>query len=443
MKKIILSLTFFIAAIAVNAQPPVQEKTQMEKERQELQEEIKTLERDYNQIKKQGKASLGELNVLIRKINAQERFVSNISKELRLIDNDLYRSNIEIYRLQNQLDTLKMQYAKSVVYTYKNRSNYDYLNFLFSATSFNDAMKRISYLKQYRKYREQQAETIVETQELIAKRRKQQLSKKETKNVALKNQTSQITELAKQKNEKTVVVAKLKSAEKDLGKQLKEKQKRDRDIKNALAAVIKRIAKENEIARKKAEAEEAERIKKSTATNPSVTPSTGDKTKPTAIKPTVVKPNTNSIERLNSGDIKLSGEFQTNKGKLPWPVDNGFVSIHFGKYQVEELKGIYGESSGITIITEGSGQTVKSVFDGEVVAVHDLGDSKAVFIKHGKYLTSYGNLSTVTVAKGSKVTTGQALGRNASADNGSGGQMDFMLLIEAKEQNPELWLRRR
>ena len=119
MKKIVLSLTFFIAAIAVNAQPPVQEKTQMEKERQELQEEIKSLERDYNQIKKQGKASLGELNVLLRKINAQERFVSNISKELRLIDDDLYRSNIEIYRLQNQLDTLKIQYAKSVVYTYK------------------------------------------------------------------------------------------------------------------------------------------------------------------------------------------------------------------------------------------------------------------------------------------------------------------------------------
>jgi len=442
MKKIVLSLTFFIAAVAANAQPPVQEKTQMERERQELQEEIKSLERDYNQIKKQGKASLGELNVLLRKINLQERFVNNISKELRLIDDDLYRSNIEIYRLQNQLDTLKIQYAKSVVYTYKNRSNYDYLNFIFSATSFNDAMKRISYLKQYRKYREQQAETIKGTQELIAQRRKQQLSKKETKNVALKNQTSQITELAKQKNEKTAVVTKLKSAEKDLSKQLKEKQKRDRDIKNALAAVIIRIAKENEIARKKAEADEAERIKKTTATNPTVTPTTGDKTTPVAIKPRVVKPNTNSIERLNSGDIKLSGEFQTNKGKLPWPVDNGYVSIHFGKYKVEEMS-IIGESSGITIITEGSGQTVKSVFDGEVVAVHDLGDSKAVFIKHGKYLTSYGNLSSVTVSKGSKVATGQALGRNASADNGNGGQVDFMLLIEAKEQNPELWLRRR
>lgn len=438
MKKIILFLAILISAIAINAQP-VQDKAQMEKERQELQDEIKAIERDYIRVHGQAKSSLGELNVLNKKINLQERFISSISKELRFIDDDLYRSNIEIYRLQNQLDTLKLQYAKSVVYAYKNRSNYDYLNFIFSATSFNDAMKRISYLKQYRKYREQQAETIKETQELILQRRKQQLSKKETKNVALKNQTSQVNELAKQKNEKAAVVSKLKGQEKDLLAQLNAKKKRDKDIKSAIAAVIKRIAKENDIARKKAEAAEAEANKRN---NTTITPAIGDKPGTTVIKPTSVKTNNNSIE-LNSGDIKLSGEFQTNKGKLPWPVDNGYVSIHFGKYNVEELKGIVGESSGITIITENSGQTVKSVFDGEVVAVHDLGDSKAVFVKHGKYLTSYGNLSSVSVSKGSRVSTGQQLGKTATADNGAGGQIDFMLLIEAKEQNPEQWLRRR
>ena len=300
-------------------------------------------------------------------------------------------------------------------------------------------MKRISYLKQYRKYRGQQAETIKETQELILQRRKQQLSKKETKNVALKNQTSQVSELAKQKNEKAAVVSKLKGQEKDLLAQLNAKKKRDKDIKNAIAAVIKRIAKANDIARKKAEAAEAEANKRNSTT---ITPAVGDKPGTTVIKPTTVKTNNNSIE-LNSGDIKLSGEFQTNKGKLPWPVDNGYVSIHFGKYNVEELKGIVGESSGITIITENAGQTVKSVFDGEVVAVHDLGDSKAVFVKHGKYLTSYGNLSSVSVSKGSRVSTGQQLGKTATADNGTGGQIDFMLLIEAREQNPEQWLRRR
>ncbi len=438
MKKIILFLAILISVIAVNAQP-VQDKAQMEKERQELQEEIKAIERDYIRVHGQAKSSLGELNVLNKKINLQERFINSISKELRFIDDDLYRSNIEIYRLQNQLDTLKLQYAKSVVYAYKNRSNYDYLNFIFSSTSFNDAMKRISYLKQYRKYREQQAETIKETQELILQRRKQQLSKKETKNVALKNQTSQVSELAKQKNEKAAVVSKLKGQEKDLLAQLNAKKKRDKDIKNAIAAVIKRIAKENDIARKKAEAAEAEANKRN---NTTITPAVVDKPGTTVIKPTTVKTNSNSIE-LNSGDIKLSGEFQTNKGKLPWPVDNGYVSIHFGKYKVEELKGIVGESSGITIITENSGQTVKSVFDGEVVAVHDLGDSKAIFIKHGKYLTSYGNLSSVSVSKGSRVSTGQQLGKTATSDNGTGGQIDFMLLIEAREQNPEQWLRRR
>ena len=439
MRKFIVTVTVLFSTFCLQAQPPqtAQEKAQLEKERADLQEEIKAIERDYNKAKNQTKASLGELNALKRKINLQERFLNNINRELKLIDNDIYLSNLEIYRLKNQLDTLKAQYAKSVVYAYKNRSNYDYLNFIFSSNGFNDAMKRISYLKQYRSYRERQVQTITETQALIAQRQKQQLAKKETKNVTLKTQTAQIGELAKQKNEKAAVVTKLQSQEKDLLKQLNAKKKRDKDTRNALNAVIKRLAKENEIARKKAEAEEA---KKNVVTNPTTT--TTKPTTTTTSNPAAAKPAGNSIE-FNAGDIKLSGEFQNNKGRLPWPVDNGYVSIHFGKYQVEELKGIYGESSGITIITDNSGQTVKSVFEGEVVAVHDLGDSKAIFIKHGKYLTSYGNLSAVSVSKGSKVTTGQAIGRNAVADNGAGGQIDFMLLIEAKEQNPEQWLRRR
>src|SRR4029079_863949 len=113
--------------------------------------------------------------MLNRKIALQEQYISNINRELRSIDDDIYLSNLEIYRLQNQLDTLKVQYARSVVYAYKNRSNYDYLNFIFSASSFNDAVKRVAYLKNYRASREKQVGTILETQKLIEKRKKQQL----------------------------------------------------------------------------------------------------------------------------------------------------------------------------------------------------------------------------------------------------------------------------
>ncbi len=128
-----------------------------------------------------------------------------------MIDDDLYRSNLEIYRLQRQLDTLKSEYARTIVYSYKNRSSYDYVNFIFSANSFNDAIRRVAYLKSYRAYREKQVTTINETQELIAKRQQQQIGRKQQKNEALKNQTTQRNELAEQKKEKDRLLSKLKS----------------------------------------------------------------------------------------------------------------------------------------------------------------------------------------------------------------------------------------
>ena len=154
--------------------------------------------------------------------------------------------------IRDRLDTLKSQYARTVVYAYKNRSNYDYLNFIFSASSFNDAVKRIAYLKSYRTYREKQVKTILETQELIAQRKKQQLVRKDQKNVALQSQTKQVQELAVQKKEKDAVVSQLKSKEKELQGQIATKKKRDRDLQNAITAIVRR---EIESAKAKAKAE--------------------------------------------------------------------------------------------------------------------------------------------------------------------------------------------
>jgi septal ring factor EnvC (AmiA/AmiB activator) len=434
MKKLII-FTAILFSSALTLQAQTQDKSQMEKERADLQEEIKSIEKDYKMVKGKTKASLGELNVISRKINLQERYINNISKEIHFIDDDIYMSSLEIRRLKNQLDTLKAQYAKSVVYAYKNRSNYDYLNFIFSATTFNDALKRITYLKQYRNYREKQVETIKETQALIAQRQKQQIAKKENKNVALKNQNSQVAELSKQKDEKAKIVGQLKSQEKELNKQLTAKKKRAEDLRKAIAAVIRReIDAAKKEAARLAEIEKAKNVTTSPTTNPT-TPTT------TTTKPAATAAKEKSFLTFNKEEAALAANFEQNKGRLPWPVDNGFVSIHFGVYTIPETK-IKGDNPGITISTPSAGQSVKAVFDGEVVAVHNLGDVQAVIIRHGKYFTSYSNLASASVSKGSNVTKGQVIGRTANADDGSGGQLDFMLLIENREQNPETWLRR-
>lgn len=126
-------------------------------------------------------------------------------------------------------------------------------------------------------------------------------------------------------------------------------------------------------------------------------------------------------------------------GGLPWPVDNGVVSIPFGTSTVDKIQV---DNPGITISTPSAGGTVKAVFNGEVSAVSNLGDGMMVMIRHGKYFTIYSNLSSVNVSKGSAVSTGQSIGKTGGADDGSGGQLDFMLMVENRNVNPQPWLRR-
>lgn len=445
MRKSLFTILLFLGASGFLLAQTA-DKAELERERKEIQDELKEIQSMYNKVKGQTKQSLGQLNMLARKITLQERYISTINKELRMIDDDLYKSNLEIYRLQKQLDTLKSEYARTIVYSYKNRSSFDYVNFIFSANSFNDAVRRVAYLKSYRAYREKQVSTINATQQLIAKRQEQQLGRKQEKNEALKSQTVQRNELSEQKKEKDVVVSKLKSQGSDLQKQIAAKKKRDRDLKNALTAIVRReieAAKKKEAERIAAEKKERDRIaaeKKrnevaAKAANPAASPVV------TAPKPEVVEKRPDSYLELNATDVKLGADFYKNKGKLPWPVDKSVVLIPFGRYKVEGFTNIVDDNPGITIGTP-SGSSVKSVFEGEVMAIHNYGEAAAVVIRHGKYITTYSNLSSVSVSKGAKVGTGQVIGRAGDADDGSGGQVNFMLMIENNNVNPAGWLRR-
>lgn len=428
MKRLFFLFVFVFAGTAfIYAQD---DKAQMEKERQEIQQELADLQKNYNQIKGQRSATLGQLSVLKRKIQVQERYLNNINREIRYLNDDIYKSTLEIIRMRKQLDTLKAQYSRSVVYAYKNRSNYDFLNFIFSATNFNDALKRIAYLKSYRSYREQQVNSIIETQQQIEKRKQLQIGQMNEKKMAIQNQAKQVEVLQGQKKEKDEAVTELRSQEKELKKQIASKQKRDRDLKSAILAIVRREAKKAE-----EEAKAKARAKDNATTTDVSAANTNTRTAAPAAKP-------RSYLDFNAEDVKLNASFESNRGKLPWPVDNGVVSIHFGPYEVEGTK-LKGDNPGVTIATPSAGMAVKSVFNGEVAGVYNMGDGMAVTIRHGKYFTTYSNLTSVSVGKGMDVATGQAIGKVGQSDDGSGGQIDFILMIESKNVNPEPWLRRR
>ncbi len=245
----------------------------------------------------------------------------------------------------------------------------------------------------------------------------------------------------------------MKSKEKDLSLQIAAKKKRDRDLQNAMAAIVRR---EIEAAKAKAKAE-ADALKKAEETarknnppsNPVIEPAPSNEGKTSAVttpgtttsrrNEAVKKPD--SYLNLNAADVKLNTEFQANRSRLPWPVDNGVLALRFGSNKIENTLLTF-DNPGITIATPSAGVPVRAVFDGEVSAVYNLGDGTAVTIRHGKYFTTYSNLSGVTVTKGSIVKTGQQIGKAGRDDDGNGGQIDFILMIETKNVDPLPWLRR-
>ncbi|PZR26269.1 MAG: hypothetical protein DI535_14795 [Citrobacter freundii] len=438
-KRYLLTIFFFLAALGFGFAQ--NSKEELEKERKDIQGELKEIQDVYNRVKKEGNQSIAQLNMVKRKMILQERLISTSNKELRAIDDDMYLSSLEIYRLEKQFDTLKSQYAKSVVYAYKNRSSYNYVNFIFSASSFNDAIRRIAYLKNYRADRERQVKTILETRELIEKRREQQLVRKQQKSETLKSQTEERSALAEQRKEKDQIVSTLRSQEKDLQKQIAAKKKRDRDIQNAIAAIIRReieAAKKEEAARVAAAKKAADEEKAKSPSSVTPTPSKTDKTTTSTASAPAKRPE--SYLELNAKDIELGTDFGNSRGKLPWPVDNGFVSIPFGPYTIEGTK-LRDDNPGLTIGTK-QGAPVKAVFDGVVSGVHNYGDGAAIIIRHGKYYTSYANLSGVSVTKGATVKRGQVIGKAGDSDDGSSGRIDFMLMVESNNVNPAPWLRR-
>lgn len=435
MRLILLSFVFVVAAFnGVLAQ--TQNRSELEKQRAEIQEEIAAVKRSLDQTKKNRKASLGQLALLQRKLRLRESAINNINKQIDFIQGDISKSRDEIENLKKDLDTLKVQYQKSVVYAYKNRNSYDFLNFIFSASSFNDALKRVAYLKSYRAYREQQSLNIETTQQLLQRKiGTLELSRKEKDEVLAKQEKEKI-ELDEERKEQAQVISKLKSREKELNKELTSKQKADNKLRASIKAAIDR---EIRLARAKAAEEEKKRKALAAAESKSESKSESKTTAPEKTEASVAKKSESVFDATPGGEV-ISDNFEKNKGKLPWPIDKGNIKINFGNYSIPNTK-IKGTNPGLTMETE-QGGAVKAIFDGEVVAIFDVEGEWNILVRHGKYFTTYGNLSTTSVAKGGKVKTGQVIGTAATNADGN-GEIEFLLLQENKNLDPAIWIRKR
>jgi septal ring factor EnvC (AmiA/AmiB activator) len=428
-----LTLFFVLSNLYVYAQQP--SSSDLKRKQAEIQKEIDALRKSLDQTQKYKKQSLGQLALIQKKLRLREQQIANINQQVNAIQGDINKNWREIVKLRAELDTLTQQYEKSVVYAYMNRSNYDFLNFIFSADNFNDAIKRVSYLKSYRAYREEQAANIRSTQALLQGKIQGLNQNKAEKSKVLEEENKQRQVLAEEKKEKDAVVSKLKSQEKELNKSMAAKRKQDASLRAAISAAIRR---EIEAENKRMAAAKAAEDKKNAALKAEA--SKNGTTVPVGpVKAPERKATGSSSVFDNRPEIKaVSDNFEKNKGNLPWPVSQGTVSMRFGRQNYFER--VDYDNPGITIETA-AGSSVKSVFDGEVTAIVNVGGVQGVIIKHGKYFTTYSNLESVSVTKGQAVKMGQVLGRVSEKEEGR-GELEF-LISNDKYQNydPEKWLR--
>ncbi|WP_207511953.1 murein hydrolase activator EnvC family protein [Longitalea luteola] len=466
LKRMFTCFMAMAVSVALFAQQQPGSSEELKKKQAEIQREIDDLRNTLKTTKKNTKAGLLQLSMVQKKLRLREQAINNINQQINIIEGTISKSKNEIERYKQELDTLKQQYAKSIVYAYKNRSNYDFLNFIFSASSFNDALRRVQYLRAYRLYREEQAATIKNTQVVLHEKIASLENTRKEKDAVLQKQEKQKVELVEEKKEKNEILSKLKAREKEISKELTAKQRADKKLKSAIKSAIDReirIAREKALAEarareaaeaaenarkaaaaeaaRKAAAEKAEREKATAGTSPAPTPAaTAPVAKAEPKKEAPKKPAAESVLEATPEGFRISGSFESNKGKLPWPVEKGNVKIHFGTYSIEGTK-LRGNNPGITLATD-PGAVVRAVFEGEVSRIFDIDGNWSVLVRHGKYFTVYSNLSSVSVSKDQKIAGGTVLGRAAANDEGN-GEIEFLLMQENRNLNPETWIRKR
>ncbi|MBW8324955.1 MAG: peptidoglycan DD-metalloendopeptidase family protein [Prolixibacteraceae bacterium] len=377
---------------------------ELRKKKAKTNEQIKYTTRLLEEAKKNEKQTLNKYKILDKQIELRTSLITGINSEVGVLGEFIDQNAWLVSSLNADLEELKREYAAMIVFAQKNKTNYSKVLFILSSNSFNQAYKRIIYLKQYTEYRKRQAELIQWIRDLIqvkVVRLQEQRTQKET---LLQSKKKEADQLTKEKKEQGVFLTTLQQKQKEFEKKLKEQQRIDAQLSREIQRII-----EEEV--KKAQ----EKAKKTGKAAPDMTPE----------------------ERI------ISANFEQNRRRLPWPVERGVITDHFGVHQHPVLKNIQVKNNGVDISTV-QGAKARAVFGGEVSRVFVVsGGNYAVIIRHGKFLTVYSNLVDVLVKSGDKVSIKQTIGTiGTDTEDDNKTVLKFQIWKENVKMNPEEWIAR-
>ena len=395
MRILLLTGLFVILFIHVFSQS-VEE---LKKKKQDAENQIKYTSKLLNEVQKVQKSSLNRVQLLNRQIEQRKAVINTINGEVDLYQQMIDNNTLAISLMENDIQALKKEYAELIKLAYRNRNAYDQVLFLLSADNVNQAYRRHLYMKQYTNYRENQAGVILSIESVLNDKTRKQEEQKLIKLQLMNDTKKEANQLSQEKLEKNAELQKLQKEQKELKKKLDEQRRIEQQLENEIERII---------------AEEARKSAKAGTKEMTLTP-----------------------------EQKLLGDnFAQNKGRLPWPVERGVITEHFGINQHPVLSNVQVKNNGVSITTE-KGSKVRAVFNGEVTRVFGItGGNTAVIIRHGKYLTVYSNLRETTVKKGDKVTTKQNIGTVFTDPEDNKSILKFQIWLENQKLNPEQWIGR-
>lgn len=378
------------------------EQKALEAKREQLQKEIRDINRLLFAEKKEMGNVLDQMQALDKKVNVREQLIRVTNQESNILNRQINANIRNISKLRSDLDRLREEYAAMIAKSYQSKSQPSRLMFLLASENFFQAYKRLQYMKQYTQYRREQGAILASKTEelmLLNNQLSEQRKKKEqlvAENVLVKQ------EMLKEKDVQKNLLNTIKKNESKYTSAIQQKQKEARKIDQQIEVLIR-----SAIAASNKEA--------------------GNTT------------NTSKFVLTPEATI-VANNFSANKGKLIWPVEKGIKSQGFGVYNDAVYPGIKHESNGVIIATE-QGSTARAIFEGEVIAILSVpGGNKGVQIKHGNYISTYYNLSNLYVKKGDRVAAKAALGEIYTNRSNGQTQLKFYLYVDSTRLNPEDWL---
>jgi septal ring factor EnvC (AmiA/AmiB activator) len=390
MKKIaLICILLFFLFVKTYAQT----RTELEGRRQKTLEEISYVDNLLKATSREKKEGMSELKIIGNKLTLRESVLYGLRQEIDLLKERIDLNTLALDMMESDLVLLKKDYENAILHSFRTSKGHSEINYVLSAKDFNQGYKRIKYLQQATKFRRKEAEIIIElkSQTEISKKRLEEdllkISDLKTREEKQKN----LLESEQQKKQK--IVKSLGNKERQLQRDLEEKKRIAKKIENEIAKLV-----------------EDERAK------------------------------TNKAEFTPEQKL-ISDDFSGNKGRLPWPVEKGIITSHFGIQNHPVLKYVTEDNIDIEITSFGE-TPVRSIFKGEVVRIFSIrGANMAVIIRHGKYLSVYQNVVNLKVKTGDKVETNEEIGKVFNdSDNGNKAVLKFMVFDEKVKMDPELWI---